>query len=230
MIVTLDKVSKRYGEGPTSVYGIKDVSLSIERGDFLALCGPSGSGKSTVLNLIGALDIPTSGSIQLAGHYLEKLSASQLAHIRLTQLGFIFQSYNLIPVMSAFENTEFSLVLQGVAKEERRDRAMAALRAVGLESFADRRPHQLSGGQQQRVAIARALAPKPALILADEPTANLDSKTADSLLDLMMQLNIEQGATFVFSTHDSKVMARARTLCHLADGHLVDTVLRKQAS
>jgi putative ABC transport system ATP-binding protein len=190
-------------------------------GAFAALSGPSGSGKTTLLNLIGGLDKPTSGDVVVGGRSLLPLSRSALAELRLREIGFIFQSYNLVPVLSAVENVEFVMELQGVPRAERREKARQVLAAVGLSGMEHRRPGELSGGQQQRVAVARAIASHPKLILADEPTANLDSQTAEKLLELMRQLNEEQGLTFLFSTHDRLVMNFARRLIRLQDGEVV---------
>jgi len=221
-IVEMKQVSKIYHQGDMTVRAVDDLSLKIEKGDFAALCGPSGSGKTSVLNLIGGLDTPTSGDVWLDQINLSTLSASGLSNVRKQRIGFVFQAYNLIPVMSAFENAEFVLNLQGNDPKESADRVFAVLHDVGLSGLEHRRPYQLSGGQQQRVAIARAIVTRPAIILADEPTANVDSYTANSLLDLMQKLNQEKGITFLFSTHDQHVMDRAKRLIHLHDGRLED--------
>jgi putative ABC transport system ATP-binding protein len=206
--------------GNSKVAALRGVDLTVARGEFAALAGPSGSGKSTLLNLIGTLDRPTKGEILYEGSVVSRLDADGLADFRLRTLGFVFQSYNLIPVLTARENVEYPLVLQGVGAEERERAAHEALKWVGLEGFANRRPDLLSGGQQQRVAVARAIVHRPALVLADEPTANLDSKTGGALLDLMESLNAEHGVTFLFSSHDPAVLARARRVVHLLDGAL----------
>ncbi len=219
-IVQLKNVSKIYRQGKIEVKAVDDLSLDIQRGDFVALCGPSGSGKTSVLNLVGGLDVPTSGEVWVDRINLATLSASALSNVRKNRIGFVFQAYNLIPVMTAYENAEFVLNLQGVDESECRDRVMAILKDVGLEGLENRRPDEMSGGQQQRVAIARAIVTQPAIILADEPTANVDSRTAESLLDLMQTLNREKGITFLFSTHDQHVMDRARRLIRLLDGRL----------
>jgi putative ABC transport system ATP-binding protein len=198
------------------------VSASFESGEFSALAGPSGSGKTTLLNLIAALEEPTDGRVLFDGRDLGSLSENEKARFRLENLGVIFQAFNLIPVLSAFENVEYALILRGVQGVERRRRSLEALAFVGLSDCTHRRPNKLSGGQQQRVAIARALAAGPKLILADEPTANLDSKTAASILDLMGKVNREKGTTFIFSSHDSLVLSRARRIVHLRDG-MVET-------
>jgi putative ABC transport system ATP-binding protein len=225
-IVRLDRVNKFYQQGKVEVKAVKDLSLDVYPGDFDALCGPSGSGKTTILNLIGGLDTCTSGHVFLEGRDLAGMSRTGLAQIRKSRIGFVFQAYNLIPVLTAYENAEFVLALQGVPEKARRNRVMAILKEVGLEGLENRRPDELSGGQQQRVAIARAIVPEPAILLADEPTANVDSATADSLLDLMQRLNREKGVTFLFSTHDQRVMARARRLIRLRDGELVSNEVR----
>jgi putative ABC transport system ATP-binding protein len=219
-IVKLDKVSKFYQQGKVTVKAVEDLSLSLNAGDFVALSGPSGSGKTTILNLIGALDEPTSGTVWLEGLDLSQQNRTRLSKIRRDRIGFVFQSYNLIPVMTAFENAEFVLALQGVEADERQKRVQAIMQEVGLGDLMNRRPDELSGGQQQRVAIARAIVPEPAIILAAEPTANVDSATANDLLDLMEELNINKGITFLFSTHDQRVMNRARRLIQLRDGKL----------
>jgi len=219
-IVELRDVTKRYRQGAVEVMALRGLTLSIEAGEFTTLVGPSGSGKSTALNLIGALDRPTSGSVRVDGRDLAGLSARALSHMRRDRIGFVFQAYNLMPVLTAYENAEIVLALQGVSVPERRDRVMKLLAEVGLEGLEDRRPDELSGGQQQRVAIARAIAADPAIVLADEPTANVDSETADNLLALMEKLNRERGATFLFSTHDPRVMERARRVVRIVDGRV----------
>ena len=219
-IVRLEDSTKIYQQGKVEVRAVDRLSLNINKGDFAALCGPSGSGKTTVLNLIGGLDVPSSGRVFLEGQDLAVLSRSQLSVLRRDRLGFVFQAYNLIPVLTAYENAEFVLNLQGVSKQECRDRVMAIMKEVGLEGLEKRRPDEMSGGQQQRVAIARAIVTRPAIVLADEPTANVDSATADALLDLMQQLNHDSGVTFFFSTHDQLVIDRARRLIRLRDGKI----------
>lgn len=220
-IVELQHLSRHYQQGQVIVKAVDDVSLSIEKGDFAALCGPSGSGKTSILNLIGGLDWPTEGDVWLEGMNLGQQSAAELALIRQNRIGFVFQAYNLIPVMSAMENAAFVLELQGVNKTEIKKRVLAILEAVGLQGLENRRPDEMSGGQQQRVAIARAIVTRPAIVLADEPTANVDSHTAESLLDLMQKLNRELGITFLFSTHDQHVIDRARRVIRLQDGKVV---------
>ena len=219
-IVRLEGVEKIYRQGSLNVPALRGIDLAIEQGEFTAISGPSGSGKSTTLNLIGALDRPTAGRIFLEGRDLGALGRSALSRLRRDRIGFVFQAYNLIPVLTAYENAEIVLVLQGVGARARRDKVMGLLAEVGLEGMEHRRPDQLSGGQQQRVAIARAIASDPAVVLADEPTANVDSATADRLLAMMGDLNAKRGVTFVFSTHDPRVMERARRNIRLVDGRI----------
>jgi putative ABC transport system ATP-binding protein len=215
-------VTKTYQQGQVTVQALKDISLKIGKGEFLAVAGPSGSGKTTLLNMIGGLDLLDSGSIFVDGEALESLSPSQLANLRLHKIGFVFQAYNLIPVLSAIENVEYVMLLQGLSSQERRAKSRAILDEVGLEGKYHRRPAELSGGQQQRVAVARAIVSNPAIVLADEPTANLDSKTGQGLLEMMKQMNAEKQITFIFSTHDRMVMEYARRLVKLRDGRLVN--------
>ena len=220
-LVRLENVSKRYLVGAHHIDALKDVSLSIEKGVFLAIAGPSGSGKSTLLNLIGCIDKATSGKIYIDEQSVEAQTPDQLAHLRARTIGFIFQTFNLLPVLSAEENVEYPLLqLKELTKTERRERIAHYLEVVGLSRYAKHRPNQLSGGQRQRVAIARALAPHPKLILADEPTANLDHKTGDGILRLMRQINETANTTFVFSTHDRKVMAMTNHLIKIEDGEI----------
>jgi putative ABC transport system ATP-binding protein len=219
-IIECRSVEKIYHQGTVEVRALQGVDLVVEEGDFLALAGPSGSGKTTLLNLIGGLDAADGGSITVAGRDVRGMDRADLADLRLRQVGFIFQSYNLIPVLSAEENAEFVMMLQGVPAAERRRRAREVLDEVGLEGLYDRRPAELSGGQQQRVAVARAIVAEPALVLADEPTANLDSETGHGLLDVMEEMNRTKGVTFVFSTHDRMVMEHARRLVRLKDGRV----------
>ncbi|MFA6030550.1 MAG: ABC transporter ATP-binding protein [Elusimicrobiota bacterium] len=219
-LLELKDIVKVY-DGGQKVAALNGVSLSVEAGELAAVAGPSGSGKSTLLNIAGTLDAPTRGHVLFEGRELTKLGGAALADFRLSNLGFIFQAYNLIGVLSALENVEYVLLLQGVEAGERRERAREALKRVGLAREADRRPDHLSGGQQQRVAVARAVVGRPRLILADEPTANLDSKTAESLLDLMVELNEESGATFLFSSHDERVLSRAHRVVRMRDGQVV---------
>ena len=219
-IVKLEGVTKVYQDGKVAVPALREIDLSIQKGEFAAVAGPSGSGKTTLLNIIGGLDHPTKGSVSLEGKYLEQMSRGELSRLRLNRIGFIFQSYNLIPVLTAFENAEFVLLLQKRPAEERRQRVANLLEEVGLSGLDSRFPREMSGGQQQRVAIARSIASEPALVLADEPTANVDSQTASELLGLMEKLNQEKGVTFLFSTHDPAVMQRARRLISLKDGRV----------
>ncbi len=225
-IVSVRGVTREYQQGNLTVKALRGVDLDVESGEFTALMGPSGSGKTTLLNLIGGLDVPTAGSVTVDGHELSALSAGALSDLRLHRLGFIFQAYNLIPVLSAYENAEFVLLMRGMPEKERKERVMGTLASVGLQGMEHRRPNELSGGQQQRVAVARAIAGEPALVLADEPTANLDSTTGHDLIELMSKLNRELGITFVFATHDPKVMEAARRVVRLVDGH-IDEDIRK---
>lgn len=219
-IVKMKDVVKNYRQGALEVPALRGLSLSVGKGEFAAICGPSGSGKTTALNLIGALDKATSGTVILEGRDLGNLGRSVLSRLRRDRIGFVFQAYNLVPVLSAYENAEIVLALQGVSASMRKERVMKLLDNVGLKGMEHRRPDQLSGGQQQRVAIARAIAADPVVVLADEPTANVDSETAEKLLDIMENLNRDSGVTFIFSTHDQKVMARARRIITLVDGRV----------
>lgn len=219
--VQCHEVSRIFRQGETEVTGLDRVSVEIAAGEFVCLSGPSGSGKTTLLNVIGALDTPDSGQVSVAGERLDSLSKTELAELRLRRIGFVFQAYNLIPVLTARENVEFVMQVQGVAAPERHAIADEVLSAVGLDGLAGRRPAQLSGGQQQRVAVARAIASKPTLVLADEPTANLDSHSAAQLMDLFEQLNTGRGITFVIATHDTRVMGYARRLLKLRDGQVI---------
>ena len=221
-IVECVNLNKTYRQGQVTVQALKDLSLQIDKGEFLAVAGPSGSGKTTLLNMIGGLDEIDSGSICVDGKTLEVMSQAQLADLRLHKIGFVFQAYNLIPVLSAIENVEYVMLLQGLPAGERREKARAVLDDVGLKGKYNRRPAELSGGQQQRVAVARAIVSSPAIVLADEPTANLDSKTGQGLLEMMQAMNTEKRITFIFSTHDRMVMEYARRLVKLKDGRLVD--------
>lgn len=219
-IVTVQNLVKEYGAGAGLVQALRGVNLEIETGAFVAVAGPSGSGKTTLLNIISGLDTPTSGRVIVDGREVTGMSARALSRLRLTRIGFVFQAYNLMPVLTAYENAEYVLLMQGVTKAERERRVMAVLKQVGLEGMEARFPRELSGGQQQRVAIARAIVSEPALVLADEPTANVDSQTATGLLDLMAELNEQKGVTFVFSSHDANVLRRAKRLIVLKDGAL----------
>jgi putative ABC transport system ATP-binding protein len=211
---------KDYDTRSVHTRALDGVSLGIEEGEFSVLAGPSGSGKTTLLNLLGTLDAPTSGRVLVDETDVATLSEANRSELRLRKLGFVFQAFNLIPVLTAAENVEFVLLLQGLGGRERRKRAVALLGELGLEELASKRPTEMSGGQQQRVAVARAIAANPRIVLADEPTANLDSKTAEGLLDLMLAMNRERGVTFLFSTHDPRVMHRARRILHLSDGRI----------
>ncbi len=217
-----DSVWKVFEQEAESVQAVRDVSLTIERGEFTALAGPSGSGKTTLLNLIGGLTRPTQGRVWVAGREVSRMSNQELARLRLEEVGFVFQAYNLLPVLTALENAEFPMLLQGVPAEERQARVRELFARTGMEGLEDRRPGKLSGGQQQRVAVVRAVASRPALVLADEPTANLDSVTSEALLDVMGELNRDLGVTFVFATHDSRVMERSRRLVRMVDGAVRD--------
>jgi len=221
-IVKCTEVKKTYRQGEVDVPALRGVSLSIKKGDFLALAGPSGSGKTTMLNIIGGLDSADSGKVTVNGNALEEMNQSQLANLRLYHIGFVFQAFNLIPVLSAAENVEYVMLLQGIPQAERRQRARSILDDVGLGDKYNRRPAELSGGQQQRVAVARAIVSNPSIVLADEPTANLDSKTGKGLLDMMKKMNQEKKVTFIFSTHDRMVMNYAARLLRIRDGQLVD--------
>jgi putative ABC transport system ATP-binding protein len=213
---------KDYDTRSVLTRALDGVSISVDEGEFSVLAGPSGSGKTTLLNLLGTLDGPTSGRVFVDGTDVMTLSEAERSRLRLRKLGFVFQAFNLIPVLTAAENVEFVLLLQGVGADERRQRAVSLLGEFELADLADKRPPEMSGGQQQRVAVARAIAADPRIVLADEPTANLDSKTAESLLDLMLDMNRDRGVTFLFSTHDPRVMRRARRILHLSDGRIVE--------
>ena len=220
-IIRVENVSKTYEDNGVPVNALKEVNLNIENGDFAAIVGPSGSGKTTLLNIIGGLDQPSSGHVFVKDEDISAMKPNELIGFRLHHIGFVFQAYNLIPVLSAIENVEFIMLLQKRSKDERTKRAQELLQSVGLGDQMDRRPNELSGGQQQRVAVARALASMPSFVLADEPTANLDSASAENLLDMMEKLNLEHGMTFVFSTHDQRVMKRARRVVTLRDGQVI---------
>lgn len=219
-ILRTEKLEKTYQDNGVPVHAIKGIDLTIEKGEFLVIAGPSGSGKTTLLNLLGALDKPTEGKIYFENEDLTGKDKNQLASIRLHKLGFIFQAYNLIPVLSALENIEFSMMLLGIPESERKSKALALMEELGIKDLAEKRPNEMSGGQQQRVAVARAIVNNPAVVLADEPTANLDSVTAGHLLDLMQQMNKEKEITFIFSSHDKQVMDRAKRLLILKDGKI----------
>ena len=220
-IVSMQKVVRNYHLGKTVVNALRGIDLQVEKGEFICIAGPSGSGKTTLLNLIGCLDKPTSGRVFLDGDDVERLSDNKLSRLRAERIGFIFQAFNLIPVLSAFENIEYPLLLKGVPRGSRKKKVLAMLEEVELADFTRHRPNQLSGGQRQRVAIARALVTDPEMILADEPTANLDSKTGEAIVDLMRKINQEMKATFIFSTHDSMVMKYAHRMIRLQDGRII---------
>ena len=219
-VAELQGISKVYGSGELEVKALDQLNLTVREGDYLAVMGASGSGKSTAMNILGCLDRPTSGTYRLNGMAVEQLDDDALADVRNRSLGFVFQQFHLLGHASAMENVMLPMIYAGVPRDERIERAQSALRRVGLAQRLENKPNQLSGGQQQRVAVARALAPKPSFILADEPTANLDSKSAFNLLDIMEQLNREEGITFIFSTHDSRVIERARRVISLVDGQI----------
>jgi len=227
-IVECTDIKKTYHQGRVEVPALNGVSLSIEKGGFVAIAGPSGSGKTTMLNIIGGLDLPDSGRAVVDGNALGEMSRSDLANLRLQKIGFVFQAYNLIPVLSALENVEFVMLLQGVPAAERHERAKDILDEVGLEGTYDRRPAELSGGQQQRVAVARAIVSNPSIVLADEPTANLDSKNGKGLLEMMKEMNEKKKVTFIFSTHDPMVMEYARRLIYLRDGLVADDQVKER--
>jgi putative ABC transport system ATP-binding protein len=220
LVVRLERVTRVYQQDGMAVRALDGVDLAISRGDFAVLVGPSGSGKTTLLNVMGGLDSPTTGRIWIAGVETGRMSRAELSQMRLRQIGFVFQEFNLIPVLSALENVEFVMLLQGVPEAQRRARAMDMLQELGLRGLEHRRPAELSGGQQQRVAVARAIAAEPVIVLPDEPTANLDSKAGAALMDLMLRLNEEKGVTFVFSTHDPMVVERARRVIRMRDGRV----------
>ncbi len=225
IVINTHNIYKKYHEGTDiEVRALDGVDLQIEEGEFTAIVGPSGSGKTTLLNIIGGLDVPTSGTVDVVGTEITSMKENKLINFRLNNIGFVFQAYNLIPVLTAKENVGFIMLLQKTPKAEREERVISLLKEVGLEDKIDKRPNQLSGGQQQRVAVARALASKPKFVLADEPTANLDSKSTADLLDIMLKLNKEEGTTFIFSTHDQRVIDRARRIVTLEDGRIVSDI------
>ncbi len=222
LIIKTENLKKDYKEDGVVVHAIRGIDLTVEEGEFSAIVGPSGCGKTTLLNLISGLDTPDEGKVWLSGKLISDMSGKELSDFRRDNIGFIFQAYNLIPVLTVEENIEYIMLLQGVPKEERHKRVLEILDAVKLSGLENRRPTQLSGGQQQRVAIARAMVSNPKIILADEPTANLDSKTGSELLDMMAELNEKTGMTFLFSTHDKMVMERAKRVIVLKDGQIID--------
>ncbi len=219
-LIRVQDVHRTYRQGEIDVHALRGVTVDLDKGEFTALAGPSGSGKTTLLNLIGCLDRPTQGRVLIEEDVISEMTGTDAANYRLQHIGFVFQAYNLIPVLTARENAEFILQLRGVPPEVRKATVMPLLERVGLLDMSERRPHELSGGQQQRVAVVRALAAKPRLVLADEPTANLDGETSEALLDLMLELNKELGVTFLFSTHDSQVIERCRRVIRLRSGQL----------
>jgi putative ABC transport system ATP-binding protein len=219
-VIRAEGVTKVYRQGELEVHALRGVDVQVGAGEFSALAGPSGCGKTTLLNLIGALDAPTSDQLEVAGRDVTRLARGEAAEFRLDHVGFVFQAFNLVPVLTAFENAEFTLLLRGASPAERRGIVEPLLRRVGLEGMFDRKPHELSGGQQQRVAVVRALATSPSIVLADEPTANLDSTASAGLLDLMLELNQELGTTFLFATHDELVLDRARRVVKMLDGRV----------
>jgi putative ABC transport system ATP-binding protein len=225
-VIETHNLNKVYDEMVIPVKAVDNVTLNIEQGEFTAIVGPSGSGKTTLLNIIGGLDHPTSGTVKIEESDISSMSNNKLIDFRLHNIGFIFQAYNLIPVLTARENVEFIMLLQNKPRKERDERVKELMDAVGLSDKMDNRPSELSGGQQQRVAVARALASKPKFILADEPTANLDSHSAENLLDIMLKLNLEENITFIFSTHDQRVIDRARRVVTLTDGRVVSDVTK----
>lgn len=230
-IVSITNVTKDYTLGKVVVPALRGVDLEVHAGEFISIAGPSGSGKTTLLNLIGCVDTATGGVVRVAGQDTKQLTERQLTNLRLNTIGFIFQSFNLVQVLSVFQNVEFPLLLQRkLDKAQRRERVMQLLEQVGLASHAKHRPNELSGGQRQRVAVARALVTRPQLVLADEPTANLDSVTGQNIIDLMKELNQKEGATFIFSTHDAKVMSHANAVVRLADGKFLDRISAAEAS
>ncbi len=227
-VIQTKNISRIYHQGDIEVKALNNVSINFEKGEFTAIIGPSGSGKTTFLNAIGGLDKPTNGEVIINNTDITKLNDNELIDFRLQNIGFVFQAYNLIPVLTAKENVEFIMLMQGKSKSEQEKRAKELLTEVGLEQQINRRPNQLSGGQQQRVAVARALASKPQFVLADEPTANLDSTSTSDLLDIMQQLNKEEGMTFIFSTHDQRVIDRASRVITLEDGKILSDVKRTE--
>jgi len=226
-IIEIKNLHKDYTDNSISVKAVNGIDLSFEEGEFTAIVGPSGSGKTTLLNIIGGLDEASEGTVTIDNVTINELSARKLTDFRMRNIGFVFQAYNLIPVLTAGENVEFIMHLQGVGKKEREARTTELLKAVGLGDLMNRRPSKLSGGQQQRVAVARALASKPKFVLADEPTANLDSKSTENLLDIMEKLNKEEKITFIFSTHDARVVNKARRVITLEDGKIISDVMKE---
>ena len=224
-VIEIKNLEKIYNESEVNVHAIRGIDLSFEKGEFAAIVGPSGSGKTTLLNMLGGLDNPTSGEVTIGGTDISSLNSSQLINFRLFNIGFVFQAYNLIPVLTAKENVEFVMHLQGRPKAEREARTKELLDSVGLGERMNSRPSKMSGGQQQRVAVARALASKPQFVLADEPTANLDSEATGNLLDIMEKLNKDEGTTFIFATHDARVMKKARRVITIEDGKVLSDII-----
>lgn len=228
-VIKTNKLERAYQDGDNLIMAVNGIDLEVKKGEFTAVVGPSGSGKTTLLNLIGGLDKPTDGEVIVDGKHIQELTDNQMINFRLKHIGFVFQAYNLIPVLTAYENVEFIMLLQKWPKKERDERTRQLLRAVGLESQMHKRPSHLSGGQQQRVAVARALASRPAFVLADEPTANLDSSSTANLLDIMHRLNEEENMTFVFATHDQRVIDRARRVITVEDGKIKSDETREKS-
>ena len=222
-------ICKTYRQGDEDVKALDHLSIEIEKGEFVCLMSPSGGGKTTLLNAIGGLDIPDSGEVWVADKRIDQMSKGELADLRLANIGFVFQAYNLIPVLTARENVEFVMQVQGIPAAERREKSLAILEEVGLQGLEDRRPAEMSGGQQQRVAVARAIVSRPELVLADEPTANLDSKTADELMGLFKELNKHHDTTFIIATHDRRVMRYAKRIVRMQDGRIVDDIAQNAA-
>lgn len=225
-LIEIKDLNKIYDETKIPVHALKNINLKIEKGEFTAIVGPSGSGKTTLLNMIGGLDLPTSGQVIINGNDISKFKTDDLINFRLHNIGFVFQSFNLIPVLTAKENIEFVMLLQGIPKHEREKRTLELLKAVGLEDKINSKPFELSGGQQQRVAVARAIASYPSFVLADEPTANLDSESADSLLNILEELNKNLRITFIFATHDNKVIKKVKRVITLEDGKIASDILQ----
>ncbi|MFC2133464.1 ABC transporter ATP-binding protein [Bacteroidota bacterium] len=219
-IIRTENLEKTYSDNGVPVHALRGIDLTVDKGEFLVIAGPSGSGKTTLLNVLGALDKPSEGKIFFENEDISEKSRKELSDFRLHKLGFVFQAYNLIPVLTAIENIEFSMMLLGVPDSERRERALSMMDELGIKDLADKKPNEMSGGQQQRIAVARAIINNPTVVLADEPTANLDSKTASVLLDLMQKMNEEKDITFIFSSHDKQVMDRAKRLLILTDGKI----------
>lgn len=226
-VIELKNLTKVYTESVMPVTAVNDINLEFEEGEFTCIVGPSGCGKTTMLNMLGGLDNPTDGTIKIGGQDISHLNSRQMTDFRMENIGFVFQAYNLIPVLTARENVEFVMQLQKMSKSDRKKRSMELLEAVGLKDKTEDRPNRLSGGQQQRVAVARALASKPQFILADEPTANLDSKSTETLLDIMLELNRKENITFVFATHDERVVKKARRIIKLEDGKVLEDLIVK---